>query len=375
MTLVTPIGDGIADDTAAVQSYGEAGARLPPGTFRTTADVGVTASGGFVPGFAIKGDHMLRSTILADYNGNATTGAIVKMETAGAGNYSVGSAIEDIRITQAEGRTGLNGVQLTAAWFARIKRAKIENLSGKGLVAPPRPDINAISDFYQDFAVTIEQSWITGCTGWGIDFGAGQSPGLYRLEQSIVSNNTGGGIRSSTGQCEIISNLIVGNGSYGGMGGLLFDTVEGPQFVAKVEQNEFQDNYSWHIHMMRSRGKEIRQNRFLSATYSAAQGGTLQSGTANMRPYVHVNLGSGASNEVWALIAEHNYHRSVTGPGTTTASVIAYAASTAALSTAHPVHIRYNDFGPMPADGITQNSIGMTKFSGFTGTGAEIIDP
>lgn len=43
----------------------------------------------------------------------------------------------------------------------------------------------------------------------------------------------GGGIRSSTGQCEIISNLIVGNGTYGGMGGLLFDTVEGPQFVAK----------------------------------------------------------------------------------------------------------------------------------------------
>lgn len=90
-----------------------------------------------------------------------------------------------------------------------------------------------------------------------------------------------------------------------------------------------------------------------------------------MRPYVHVNLGSGAANEVWSLIAEHNYHRSVTG--VTTASVIAYAASTAALSTAHPVHIRYNDLNG--ADGTTQNSSGMTKFSGFTGTGAEIIDP
>ena len=151
--------------------------------------------------------------------------------------------------------------------------------------------------------------------------------------------------------------------------------MEGPQFVAKVEQNEFQDNYSWHIHMLRSRGKEIWQNRFLHATFSHAQGGVYQSGTAFMRPYVAVNLGSGAANEVWALIAEHNYHRSVTGPGATTASVIAYAASTAALSTAHPVHIRYNDFGPMPADGITQNSSGMTKFSGFSGTGTEIIDP
>ena len=67
--------------------------------------------------------------------------------------------------------------------------------------------------------------------------------------------------------------------------------------------------------------------------------------------------------------------RGTLGPGTTTAGVIAYAASTAALSTAHPVHVRYNDFGPMPADGVAQNSTGLIKFSGFTGTGAEIIDP
>lgn len=372
MPLITPIGDGIADDTAAVQSYGAAGVRLPAGMFRTTADVGLTASGGFVPGFVLKGDHMLRSTILADYNGNATIGAIIKLDTSGPGNYTVGSGIEDITITQAPGRTSLNGVQLTAAWFARLERVRIMNLSGKGIVAPIRTDINpTISDSYQDYSVLISQCWIRGNAGWGIDFGAGQSPGLYKLEYSTIQDNAGGGIRSTTGQCQITANVIATNGSFGGMGGLFFDTVEGPQFVAKVEQNEFQDNYSWHIHMLRSRGMEIRGNRFLSATYSAASGGSLQTGSSFMRPYVHVNLGSGAANEVWSLIAEHNYHRSVTG--VTTASVIAYAASTAALSTAHPVHIRYNDLNG--ADGTTQNSSGMTKFSGFTGTGAEIIDP
>lgn len=371
MTLITPVGDGIADDTAAVQSYGVAGVRLPPGRFRTTADVGITANGGFVPGFVLRGDHMLRSTILADYNGSEK-GGIIKLQTAGTGNYSVGSAVEDLTITQVPGRTGLHGIQLTAAWFVRIKRCRIMDLSRKGIVAPVRTDINPISDFYQNFSVIVEQSWITNNMSWGIDFGAGQSPGLYRIEQSIITNN-GAGIRSSVGQCEIISNLIAANGTYGGYGGLFFDTVEGPSFVAKVEQNEFQDNYSWHIHMMRSRGMEIRQNRFLSATYSAAQGGTLQSGSSHMRPYVHVNLGNGALNEVWSLIAEHNYHRSVTGPGQTTASVIGYAASTAALSAAHPVHIRHNDFGA--ADGISQNSTGLTKFTGFAGTGAEILDP
>jgi len=65
----------------------------------------------------------------------------------------------------------------------------------------------------------------------------------------------------------------------------------------------------------------------------------------------------------------------VTGPSATTATVIPYDASTSSLSSDHPVHIRYNDFGPMPADGVTQNSSGMTRFAGFTGTGAEIIGP
>ena len=141
------------------------------------------------------------------------------MDTSGAGNYTVGTDISDLAIKQAAGRTGLNGIQLTAAWYVRINRVEINGLSGKEIVAPIRNDINIISDYYQSFAVIISQSTIRNNAGWGIDFGAGQSPGLYRLEQSIIAHNAGGGIRSSTGQCEIISNLIVANGSYGGMEG------------------------------------------------------------------------------------------------------------------------------------------------------------
>jgi hypothetical protein len=373
--MAAPVCDGVTDDTAAIFAAGVSGERIPAGTCRVTADIALTATSGFQPGLRLMGAGMLRTKILADYNGNVTAGAIFRFDQSGAGNYTVGTEISDLSIEQAPGRTGLNGIQLTAAWMVEIKRVKVSGLSGKGIVAPVRTDINPISDYYQDFSVIITQSWIANNVGWGIDFGAGQSPGLFKLQYSAIANNAGGGIRTSTGQNEIVSNLIVGNGTYGGYGGLFFDTVEGPQFVAKVEQNEFQDNYSWHIHMLRSRGMEIRQNRFLSATFSANQGGSYQSGSSIMRPYVHVNLGSGAANEVWSLIAEHNYHRSVTGPSTTTASVIAYAASTASLSSAHPVHIRYNDFGNMPADGVSQNSTGLTKFSGFSGTGAQIIDP
>jgi hypothetical protein len=374
--VAAPICDGVADDTAAVLAAAISGERLPAGTCRVTSDIALTASGGYQSGMRLRGAGMLRSTILADYNGSITSGAVIRLDTSGAGNYTVGTEISDLAIKQAPGRTGLNGIQLTAAWMVKIDRVQVAGMSGSGIVAPLRSDINPISDFYQDLSVVISQSWIAQNAGWGINFGAGQSPGLFKLEYSIIANNTGGGIRSTTGQCEILSNVIVGNGAYGtNSGGLLFTTAEGPSMVAKVERNEFDTNYNWHVNLLRSRGLELRQNRFLSQTYSANQGGVLQSGAANMRPMVHVTIGGGAANEVWDMLAVRNLHRSVTGPSVTTPTVIGYTVSGGAASASHPLRFERNDFGPSPADGVIQNSTGLVKYIGTTGIGAEIVDP
>ena len=373
--LPSPVCDGVTDDTAAVQAAALSGTALPAGTCRVTADIFRTATGGTSPGIHLRGQGMLSTTILADYDGDPVRGGVVRLDTSGTGNYTVDTTIEALRITQAPGRHGLNGIQLTAAWLVRIEKVKIDSMSGDGIVVPLRADINSISDYYQDFSIDLEQIWITGSTGWGIDFGAGQSPGLFLLHGSIIANNAGGGMRSTTGQCEIVGNVFVGNGRMGGQGGLLFDTAEGPSFVADVRQNEFDTNFNWHLSLVRSRDLHASQNRFLSQTFASDTSGTLQSGSSFMRPPVHVTLGSGATSEVWNAVFEQNYHRTVTGPGTTTAAVIAYDASVGSLYPELPVHLLHNDFGLSPPDGLSQNSTGLLRYVGFSGTGAEIADP
>lgn len=378
--------DGVADDTAALQTAIDQAngdwVNLPAGTCRITSELTRFGGGGYQdawgyfhkPGLRLHGAGKFATTILADFDGDDQNGGIIHIDTQTARNYVDGISLQDLRITQAPGRTGLNGVQLTAAWNVHIQRVLIDRLSGSGIKASWRPDLNPTnSDFYQSFAVVIEQSQLELNKGWGIDFGAGQSPGLYTAHQNLIIRNAGGGVRTTTGQFELVANVINGNGTQGGNGGLLFDSVEGQSHVADVRQNEFDTNFNWHIHMKRSRDAHIHLNRFLSGTFSTPTGFVHQSGSAYMRPYVHVNLGFGELNEVWNAVIENNYHRTVTGPSKTTATVYGYAASGGSLSPNFPCHLRNNDFGP--SDGITQNSSGLTKYVGFVGTGAEIIDP
>ena len=378
---------GGADDTTAVLACiadcvtNKKKLYLPGGYFfRVTQDIARTANlAGIQRGLSIFGDGMLDGGFVADYNGDATNGAILKYDTSGGtGRYTVDSELSHFNISQVPGRTGLNGIQLTGAWDVSIDRVKVDSVSGRGLIASLRSDISPISDYYQDFSVRLSQLWINAAGGWGIDFGAGQSPGCYDLMYSVISSCRGGGIRSTTGQCQIGENLIVGNGQYGGMGGLMFDTAEGPSMNARVFGNEFDTNFSWHMNVLRSRNMIVEQNRFLSQTYDSNIGGVLTPGSAFMRPYVHVTLGATAANEVYNALFSKNLHRSVT-PGAnnvvTTAGCIGYTASAGALSASFPCQIEHNAFGPVPPNGLAQNTTGFTKYAGFTGTGAVIIDP
>lgn len=379
--------NGVDDDTAPIMAALATGKEvvLPPGVCRVTSDIFQTAppTGTFEvyrgstllrysPGPRIRGVNMLGTTILADYDGDPANGAILRLDTATPRSYMVDCSIKHLRLSQAPGRTGLNGIQLTAAWLGEIENVMIEGLSGDAVKASWRPDLNAtLSDIYQSHALTFQRMYMEGNAGWGFNLGAGQSPGVYRMEHCLIRKNAGGGIRSTTGHCEIISNNLQDNGTHGlaGSGALLFDTVEGPSFVAKVEQNEFDNNFNWHMAVKRSRGLIATQNRFLSGTYESATSAIRQSGSAFMRPYVHVSLGAGPSNEVVAPHFEKNYHRTVTGPNPTTASVIAYTASSGAVSLARMIR---NDLSG--ADGITQNSSSLNKYSGFPAD-TTILDP
>lgn len=359
---------GGVDDTATVQAAAISGTPLPAGVCRIKAPITALAGANgaqsgtigpsYFPGIRLVGAGMLRTTILADYNGDVARGAIVLFDTTAPLKFTAGSEIRDLTITQVPGRTGLNGVMLTAAWYVKIERVAIDALSGNGLIASWRSDLHpTISDGYQAFSVEVEQSHITRCTGWGVKFDAGQSPGLWSIRRSVVGNNPGGGILSTTGQFELVGNLIVGNGTYGGQGGLRLDTREGPSMVADIRQNEFDTNFNWHVSIMRSRSARFTQNRFLSWTFASNTSYVPESGSQFMRPWVHVSLGGGPTNEVWDILFEQNFHRTVMGPAQTTATVIAYTASTGSVVGARFIH---NSLGYR--DGINQNSTGLRAY-------------
>jgi hypothetical protein len=347
MTLTAPVGDGIADDHGAVMDYINARVPLPPGTFRITQKLDLrSTAAGVSAGWTVEGTHRRLSTILADYNETDPKAGIVDIAPNAISKYSYGTSIRNLSFKAAPGRTGHSAIALTAAWFVKIDNVDIEGMSRHGIQTPLRLDLHpTISDYYQDFGVSVKRSVIRNCGGNGLEFTSGQSPGLYVIRHNILVGNCIN-IRISTGQ-----GIINQNGLYEGrVGGLLFDTVEGPSMCAEVTQNEIQNNKYWGVNVYRSRNMNLSRNRLLSQA------------SGNLQP-VSVNFGLGNSGyEVHGLIAEQNLFRSDMASG-------AYGFITGAntFASASPSYFRANRFD-VPA--------GFGKYVGFnSATDGSVIQP
>lgn len=297
-----PVGDGVADDHGAVMDYINARIPLPPGIFRITQKLDLmNTAAGVSPGWCVEGTHRMLSTIVADYNETNPNAGIVDIAPNAISKYTYGTSIRNIGFKVASGRSGHSAIALTAAWYVKIDSIHIEGMSAHGIYTPLRADLSpGISDPYQDFAVSVKRSYIRGCSGYGVGFTAGQSPGLYVARHNhILSNYIG--IKTTTGQCIINQNVLAEN--Y--YGGLAFDTAEGPSMVAEVTQNEIQDNGRYGLNIERSRGLYLSRNRILSR----------MSGVNRLQQFGVIfgnGLGPGGTStaEVWSLIAEQNLFRS-----------------------------------------------------------------
>lgn len=331
-----PIGDGIADDTGAVMDYINARLPLPAGTFRITQRLDLlNTAAGVSPGWFIEGTHRRLSTILADYNETDPKTGIVNIAPDAISKYTYGTTIKNLSFKVASGRTGHNGIALTAAWFVDIDQLDIEGMPGHGIFTPLRPDLHpTISDYYQDFAVSVKRSIIRDGGGNGIEFTSGQSPGLHVVQHNIITGNNIG-IHISTGQ-----GIINQNGIYESrVGGLFYDTVEGPSMVAEVTQNEIQNNKYWGVNIYRSRNMLFSRNRLLSQA-----SGSLQPAS--------VSFGAGGTGyEVHSLIAEQNLFRS-----DMTSGAYGFVTGAGTFSNSYPSYFRANRFD-VPA--------GYSKFTGF----------
>jgi hypothetical protein len=370
---MTVIADGgVLDQTGPVNDAFRNCTPLPAGVIRVTGPIGITAtaSGYANTGGALRGQPGFQTTIIADYDGDLAKGGIIQIDTAGLGKYSQGSVIEDLVLRPAPGRRQ-NGISLTAAWNTTINRVWMPNGCQNGIITPWRPDLHpTLSDGYQCWSLMIKQVLIQQCYGNGFDLAAGQSPGGLHVSYSQAIQCLGVGMHLTTGQCEIINNVLSENR----IGGLLFDSKEGPSQMALVAQNEIQHNQYYGINVIRSRNMRLIQNRFLATTYSSADPtGFPQPGGPFMKQAVHVNFDG--AGEIYNLLAERNQHKTANGSTVTTSDCYGYDAAAGTLSADFPSNFVKNEFGPMPIDGITQNSTGFRKYVGISAPAGLIIDP
>lgn len=357
-------GDGVNDDTAAIQAAVDAAngdfVFFPNGTYRITNSITrlTSTTDTFVNGMKLVGEGR-NSVIKIDTNNKPAllwdVGYVPSGTTTGTLKFTRDSEVSNLLITQTAGKTGCDGMKLTAAWNLRMRNVWIEGMSGIAINVPFRSDIYAaVSDYWQCFCFDIEQCRFSESGNWGVYFGGGQSPGLWSIRQSTIANNAGGGIYCTQGQFEFTDNLIVGNGTYGAAnGGMFMDVVEGPQYVAYIARNEFDTNYNYHFNGYRLESCKVEQNRFLSSTFSATTGGSVVTTGGYMRPPIHVSVGSGSPAGYYPVnsVFQQNFHRS-----TPTSAVAVYCYSTGGA-------LNQNSFINNQMDAAS-NSSGMLRYTG-----------
>jgi hypothetical protein len=159
------VGDGVADDTTAIQLAVNTGRRvhIPRGVYRCTATIRIapaTSWGVFGPGAVIFGDGV-GQTFLVTY----VTGPLFDIDSAShGGSYStnMGTTLSDMNITRGGATADTVGVRVLNGWQIDIQQMAFKSL-GIG--------IELRNGAYPDDGwnrVNVRQVWLDSCTKWGI---------------------------------------------------------------------------------------------------------------------------------------------------------------------------------------------------------------
>lgn len=221
------VGDGAADDTAALQALLDMmvatrrAAYIPKGRYKITAALTVSITdatkwvGGFrifgdQMGFAREGDTAFAGTVLEPANA-VTTAAIVISGVANTDNSNRGQVnglvIEDIGIRGVNGGTNGDGIRLSYYTNATIRRVMVSDCATALRIYR---QANGATFGYAN-GLVVENFFAVGNRGWGIDAAdAGALCGVT-ITSSNFGSNTLGGVKIAPGPATLSGNIYTGN--------------------------------------------------------------------------------------------------------------------------------------------------------------------
>lgn len=162
------VGDGVADDTAALQAAITAAngkiVYVPAGTYKITSSLSwspLATASHYASSIRIMGDGIERTIINNLVNGPAFS--ITSAASAGSFEATLGGFIEGMTITRSSTTSNGVGVHLRAAFQMVLRHLHIHNQSLHGIQISCQ-----LGDEDGSNMVEIENCRIVGCPGWGI---------------------------------------------------------------------------------------------------------------------------------------------------------------------------------------------------------------
>lgn len=188
------VGDGLTDDTLAIQAAINAAAgrtvHIPAGTYKITNTLSYNVPktfGAFSPGIKLMGDGMIKTFL----NHQAPNKPLIDIDSGShGGSYeaSMGSLIAELAIVNTTATAGTVGIRVLNGYQIKIDHVYIKDMRSHG--------IELANGLYIDDGwnmISITQTWIDACLGWGIkaDGTSGRNEGSYTYLREVLFQSNG----------------------------------------------------------------------------------------------------------------------------------------------------------------------------------------
>ena len=188
------VGDGVTDDTAAIQAAINAAAgrvvHFPSGTYVVTSTLSyktATTQGIFSPGIRLVGDGMLK-TIFDNRVANAPMIDIDSLNHGGSYEASMASVLREFTIKTTTSPANSTGIRVLNGYQIQIDHLFIKGMTAHGIELK---NGLFVDDGWNMIAIT--NCWIEDCAGWGIkaDGSSGRNEGSYTYLREVFFNRNG----------------------------------------------------------------------------------------------------------------------------------------------------------------------------------------